>query len=177
MTGVLRGRAAFVFTEEDFDVDQICGVDSILVQDLDQLVRAAMRSYDPEFASTIRRGDFLIGAGNFGYGHPHYQSMRAMRALGVAAVVAESFSPGYWRGEVSMGFPQFPCPGIVAAVERWDELEIDATAGVVRNLTQGRALTLQPIPEWDRRMIEAGGLVEFLRQNLAREASASKEVR
>lgn len=165
----IRGRIAFIFDQDDFDVDQICGVENILVQDIDQLVRCAMRDHDPAFASQVRAGDLLVGGGNFGYGHPHYQGMRAMRALGIAAVIADSFSPGYWRGEISMGFPQIPCPGIRGLVERWDEVEVDWAGGMVRNVTRGRALPFDPIPEWDRRMVDAGGLIAFLRRDLAGE--------
>jgi hypothetical protein len=62
----------------------------------------------------VQPGDLLVGNHNFGYGHPHYPPMIGMRHLGIAGVIAESFSPGYWRGEIAMGFPQVICPGISA---------------------------------------------------------------
>ena len=67
----LRGRVAFVFDELDFDVDQIIGVKNIKIQNIDELAKVAMTSYDPEFASKVKPGDILVGANNFGYGHPH----------------------------------------------------------------------------------------------------------
>ena len=121
----LRGRVAFIFEERDFDVDQIVGVKNIKIQDIDELAAAAMQSYDPEFRSRVEPGDVVVGNHNFGYGHPHYPPMKAMRHLGVSGVIAESFSPGYWRGEISMGFPQASCEGILDLVERWDEIELD----------------------------------------------------
>ncbi len=89
----LRGRVAFIFDEIDFDVDQIVGVKNIKITDIDELAAAAMQSYDPDFRSQVRPGDILVGNVNFGYGHPHYPPMRAMRHLGIAGVIAESFSP------------------------------------------------------------------------------------
>ncbi|MGF7159458.1 3-isopropylmalate/(R)-2-methylmalate dehydratase small subunit [Rhodoligotrophos appendicifer] len=160
----LRGRVAFIFTEEDFDVDQIVGVKNIKITDINELAAAAMTSYDPEFATQVKPGDILVGAGNFGYGHPHYPPMRAMRHLGITGVIAESFSPGYWRGEVSMGFPQVSCPGILTLVERWDEIEVDWEAGVVRNLTKGTELPFEPLAAGDEQMLEAGGLVPYLKR-------------
>lgn len=159
----LRGRVAFIFTEVDFDVDQIVGVKNIKIQDVAELARVAMNGYDPEFAKAVRPGDLLVGAANFGYGHPHYPSMRAMRHLGIAGIIAESFSPGYWRGEISMGFPQIPCPGIVSAVRRWDEIEVDWPTSMVRNLTQNRSLPFEPLPTADMLMLEHGGLVPYLK--------------
>jgi 3-isopropylmalate/(R)-2-methylmalate dehydratase small subunit len=160
----LRGRVAFIFEERDFDVDQIIGVKNIKIQDVAELAALAMQSYDPDFQSKVRIGDLVIGADNFGYGHPHYPPMRAMRHLGIAGVIAESFSPGYWRGEISMGFPQVSCPGILGFVQRWDDIEVDWAAGAVRNLTQNKEITFEPLSRADRQMLEAGGLVPYLKQ-------------
>ena len=79
----LKGRVAFVFEERDFDVDQIIGVKNIKNQDVAELAALAMQSYDPEFQQKVRPGDVVVGADNFGYGHPHYPPMRAMRHLGI----------------------------------------------------------------------------------------------
>jgi 3-isopropylmalate/(R)-2-methylmalate dehydratase small subunit len=160
----LKGRVAFIFEERDFDVDQIIGVKNIKIQDVAELAALAMQSYDPEFQSKVRIGDLVIGADNFGYGHPHYPPMRAMRHLGIAGVIAESFSPGYWRGEISMGFPQVSCPGILGHVQRWDDIEVDWLAGLVRNLTQKKDIAFEPLSRGDRQMLEAGGLVPYLKQ-------------
>jgi 3-isopropylmalate/(R)-2-methylmalate dehydratase small subunit len=160
----LRGRVAYIFDEEDFDVDQIVGVKNIKITDINELAAVAMKSYDPDFADKVQPGDLLVGGRNFGYGHPHYPPMRAMRHLGIAGVVAESFSPGYWRGEISMGFPQASCPGILGLVERWDEIEVDWKAGVVRNLTKGTELPIEPLSKADEQMLIAGGLVPYLKQ-------------
>lgn len=170
----LHGRVAFKFEELDFDVDQIVGVKNIKTTNIDDLARAAMQEYDPAFASAVRPGDLLVGNHNFGYGHPHYPPMKAMRHMGIAGVVAESFSPGYWRGEISMGFPQVSCPGILAFVERWDEIEVDWAAQLVRNLTQGTTLAFEPLPRADLEMLEAGGLETYLKKrHLALHAAPS----
>ncbi|MBW3096613.1 hypothetical protein [Pseudohoeflea coraliihabitans] len=163
----LKGRVAFIFEEDDFDVDQIVGVKNIKIQDLDELAGLAMQSYDPDFASQVRPGDIIVGGINFGYGHPHYPPMKALRHLGIAGVVAESFSPGYWRGEISMGFPQCSCPGIRKAVKRWDEIEVDWAEGVIRNLSQDTQIAFEPLALSDAMMLEAGGLLPYLKNNPA----------
>ena len=162
----LRGRVAWIFEEENFDVDQIVGVKNIKITNVAELAALAMAEYDPGFAASVKPGDVIVGAGNFGYGHPHYPPLRALRHLGVCAVVAQSFSPGFWRGEISMGTPLVPCPGIVAAVRRWDEIEVDWEAGELRNLTQGSRLPIEPLARADRAMLEAGGLVNYLKREI-----------
>ena len=158
----LQGRVAWIFERVDFDIDEIVGVKNIKIQDVEKLAAMAMREFEPEFHAQVQPGDLLVGNHNFGYGHPHYPPMIAMRHLGIAGVIAESFAPGYWRGEVAMGFPQVCCPGILDAVDRWDRVEVDWTAGIVRNLTRGSSLPFEPLAEADRQMLEAGGLIGYL---------------
>ncbi len=160
----LRGRVAYKFEETDFDVDQIVGVKNIKITDINELAQLAMSHYDPDFPNQVRPGDLLVGNHNFGYGHPHYPPMKVMRHFGIAGVIAESFSPGYWRGEISMGFPQVSCPGILGFVERWDELEVNWQENSLRNLTQGTVLEFEPLTRADFQMLELGGLENYLKQ-------------
>ena len=168
----MTGRVAWIFSEESFDVDQIVGIKNIKITDIQELARVAMSEYDADFAQTVKAGDLLVGGVNFGYGHPHYPPMKAMRHLGVAGVIADSFSPGFWRGEISMGFPLIPCPGIVDAVHRWQEVAVDWGANVVRIPETGRELEIEPLSLADSRMLEMGGLLPYLKASLAEEAGA-----
>jgi 3-isopropylmalate/(R)-2-methylmalate dehydratase small subunit len=163
----LRGRVAWVFDEDDFDIDLIIGITNIKISDVDQLAALAMADRAPGFAATVQRGDLLVGGRNFGYGHPHFPAMRAMRHLGIAGVIAESFAPGFFRGEISMGFPLITCPGIVAAVQRGDEIEVDWAGSCVRHGGSGRSLPLQPLSAAERGMLEAGGLIRYLKTRVA----------
>ena len=171
----LRGRVAWVFDEDDFDIDLIIGVRNIKITDVTELAKLAMVDRDPGFAAGVQRGDLLVGARNFGYGHPHYPAMRAMRHLGIAGVVAESFSPGFFRGEISMGFPLVTCPGIVGAVQRGDQIEVDWAAGQLRlwgtgqttdqttDQTACRSLPLKPLSRSEHDTLAAGGLIPYLK--------------
>lgn len=158
------GRVAWIFTEENFDVDQIVGVKNIKITDVGELSKLAMQSYDPDFTNAVRPGDVVVGAANFGYGHPHYPPLRALRHLGIAAVIAESFSPGFWRGEISMGTPLVTCPGILDFVQRWDEVEVDWAGGVVRNLGRAMVRPFEALSVGDREMLETGGLLPYLKR-------------
>jgi len=169
MMPALHGRAAWVFTEDDYDIDLIIGIKNIKITDIHELAALTMSSYDPQFAQSVKSGDLLVGGHNFGYGHPHYPAMRAMRHLGVAGVIAESFSPGFFRGEISMGFPLITCPGIRAATTRWDELHVDWDDGVVTNLTRGMTLTFEPLSSVERSTLAAGGFIPWLKTRLAQE--------
>ncbi len=156
-----RSRAAWIFGN-DFDIDQIIGVANLKVHDIDELASLAMSAFDPDFRTSVEVGDVLIGGHNFGYGHPHAQAMKAMRHLGIKAVIAESFFSSYWIGEIGYGFVQVVCPGITSAVQRWDELEVDFAANVVRILRTGQVLPIQPYSEREIEVLRAGGLRKLL---------------
>ena len=163
----LQGRVAWVFEEDDYDIDLIVGVRNIKITDVKELAALAMADYTQGFAATVRPGDLLVGGENFGYGHPHYPAMRAMRHLGISAVIAESFSPGFFRGEMSMGFPLVSCPGIRAAAARGDELTVNWATSEVSNLRTGQTLALQAFSASERGMLEAGGLIPYLKRRMA----------
>ena len=92
-----------------------------------------------------------------------YHGQASATAIGV---IAESFSPGYWRGEISMGFPQVSCPGILGFVERWDEIEVDWTGGSSATHS-GQSIAFEPLSL--RRLPHARGRRPgpYLKQRLA----------
>lgn len=158
----LRGRVAWIFDETDFDVDRIIGVQNIKIKDPKALADLAMLDFDETFRSEVKPGDLLVGNLNFGYGHPHYPAMIAMRELGIAGVISEGFAPGYFGGEISMGFPQIECPGVLGFVQRWDDVETDWAESVLINHTQGTRLAFPPLAEADMKMLEMGGIKPFI---------------
>ena len=157
----IRSRAAWIF-EDDFDIDQIIGVANLKVHDVEELSALAMQRFDPDFRNAIRTGDVLVAGKNFGYGHPHAGAMRAMRHLGIRAVIAESFFSSYWVGEIGYGFIQVVCPGITSGLRRWDDIAIDFEAGVVELPRQSRTLGIEPHSERELEILNAGGLRKLL---------------
>ena len=162
----IQGRASWIFTEDNFDVDQIVGVKNIKITDIQELAALAMKTYDPDFASVVQKGDVVIGGDNFGYGHPHYPPLKALRHLGISAVIAESFSPGFYRGEISMGFTLVTCPGVRQMVQRWDQLEVDWDTLQLHNRTRGTSLPIEPLSTMDQMMLEKGGFIPYLKARL-----------
>ncbi|MFY0405514.1 hypothetical protein [Solicola sp. PLA-1-18] len=160
---VIRGRVAWVFGD-DFDIDLVVGVENIKSYDADHLRSVCMQAYDPDFVDRVRPGDVVVGGRNFGYGHPHYPPMVALRNLGIQAVLAESFSPGFWRGETYNGMPLLTVPGIADAVETGDAVEVDWRRARVLLPAAALPRELHGDPPSPRtcRVIEAGGSLNLL---------------
>jgi len=121
----------------------------------------------------VQKGDVVVGGDNFGYGHPHYPPLKALRHLGISAVIAESFSPGFYRGEISMGFTLVTCPGVRKMAQRWDLLEVDWDALMLHNRTRGTSLPIEPLSTMDQMMLETGGFIPYLKARLQKKPAVS----
>jgi 3-isopropylmalate/(R)-2-methylmalate dehydratase small subunit len=84
------------------------------------------------------------------------------------AVVAESYAPGFWRGETFNGMPLVTCPGITSAVQRWDRLRIDWARGDVVNDRTGETLRAEVPAARVQKIWRAGGSIPLLRAEHAR---------
>ncbi|OZF54835.1 3-isopropylmalate dehydratase [Rhodococcus sp. 14-2470-1b] len=157
---VIEGRIAWIFGD-DFDIDLVVGVSNIKSYDPDHLRSVCMHAYDPGFVDRVRQGDIIVGGRNFGYGHPHYPPMVALRNAGIAAIVAESFSPGFWRGETFNGMPLITVPGVSTAVATGDPVTLDWRSATLRT-DDGTELVGSPPNPRTVAVIEAGGSYELL---------------
>jgi 3-isopropylmalate/(R)-2-methylmalate dehydratase small subunit len=127
-----------------------------------------MEAIDPSFASKVKPGDFIVAGTNFGCGSStpaHYSIV----ALGIPAVVAESFGALFFSNCAGGALWPVVCPGILGLVETGDTMEIDTDSFVVRNVGTGKTLQATALPEIYRAMIQAGGEKPYLKARLARE--------
>ncbi|AMY52967.1 3-isopropylmalate dehydratase [Rhodococcoides fascians] len=157
---VISGRVAWVFGD-DFDIDLVVGVANIKSYDPEHLRSVCMTAYDPGFVDRVRPGDIIVGGRNFGYGHPHYPPMVALRNAGIQAIVAESFSPGFWRGETFNGVPLITIPDVSGAVVTGDAVELDWRRAALTT-ADGRSLVGSAPSPRTVAVIEAGGSYELL---------------
>ena len=127
-----------------------------------------MEALDPTFASKVKPGDFIVAGANFGCSSStpaHYSIV----ALGIPAVVAESFGALFFSNCAGGALWPVVCPGILGLVETGDTMEIDTDSFVVRNVGTGKTLQATALPEIYRAMIQSGGEKPYLKARLARE--------
>lgn len=160
----VRGRIAFVF-DDHFDTDRIIGAARMhdrRAHDPDYLQTWVMHDLDPGFAGAVTPGDVLVAGQLFGFGHPHAQAMRAMRALGIRTVVAESFFPSFECNERHAGMILLACPGVSAHARRGDPIEVDWRRAIVRLPGASAVLTAVPLTDHEIACLQAGGEREWL---------------
>ena len=124
-----------------------------------------LEALDPAFAREARPGDIVVAGRNFGMGSSREQAAMALKALGIAAVLAKSFARIFYRNAMNLALPVLVCPE-AGAVKAGDRLVVRAAEGAVENLTRGRRIACEPIPPHLLAMIADGGLLPHLAKKL-----------
>ncbi len=116
----------------------------------------------PEFAAQVRAGDVIAAGPGFGIGSSREQAAAALVHLGVAAVIAPSFSGLYFRNAFNLGLLLLTCPQ-AEALQEGEAVTLDPAApAVVR--ADGSPLACAPVPGFLLDMVRAGGLLPLLRR-------------
>ncbi|MBI4215776.1 MAG: 3-isopropylmalate dehydratase small subunit [Chloroflexi bacterium] len=131
------------------------------------LAAHCLEDLDAQFVKRVKRGDLIVAGANFGCGSSREHAPIALKAAGVGGVIAASFARIFYRNAINIGLPILECPEAVAGSEAGDNLEVDLTTGVIRNLTRETQFKAKAYPPFLLDIIAAGGLVEYTRNKLA----------
>ena len=134
---------------------------------IEEIARHCLESVDPSFAGGVQAGDVVVGRRNFGTGSSREQAPQALKQLGVAALVAESFAGLFYRNALNLGLPAVVCRD-ASRIRAGDRLRVDPEHGRIDNLTTGESIACEPIPGHLMQMLRDGGLVPHLERRLAR---------
>lgn len=117
-----------------------------------------------DFLNKVANGDIIVAGENFGIGSSRQQAAETLKFKGVRAVVANSIHRIFFRNFWNLGCPAIDLPGISAAFETGQEMAIDLSKGVIKNLNTGKELGFRLIiPSWFIDMVAAGGLIPYHR--------------
>ena len=136
---------------------------------MDEMARHCLEAVNPAFARDVRPGDIVVAGRNFGVGSAREQAVMALTHLGVGAVLAVSFGRIFYRNALNFGLPALILPD-AATVSAGDLLSVDPVAGRIENARSGAVHTVAGIPAHLMAMVEAGGLMPWLKLRLKKEA-------
>ena len=148
----------------NIDTDLIIPARYLTTSDPVELAKNAMEDADPEWADKMNPGDFIVAGDNFGCGSSREHAPIALKATGLSAVIARSFARIFYRNAINIGFPILESPEAAEEIKEGDEIEVDLTSGTIKDLTSGKTYQAQPFPEFMQKIIKAGGLIKYLRQ-------------
>jgi len=135
---------------------------------IDIIATHCLETVRPEFARQVRQGDVIVAGPNFGIGSSREQAVAALVHLGVAAVIAPSYSGLYFRNAFNLGLLLLTCEH-AELLQDGDRIAIDPAVPAVRT-AEGRQFACEPIPGFLLDMVRAGGLMNQLRQRAGKDA-------
>ena len=132
--------------------------------DRERLAQHAFEMLGEGFPDKLRSFDILVAGRNFGCGSAREQAATAIQGLGIKAVVASSFARTFYRNAINDGLPIVECPDLYNAVQEGDRIRIDLEAGKID--LAGKEFPFPKMPESVRKILELGGLAEYLKTQL-----------
>ncbi|MFH1910681.1 MAG: 3-isopropylmalate dehydratase small subunit [Pseudomonadota bacterium] len=154
---------------DNIDTDAIIPARYLNTCDPQALAAHCMEDADPLFMKKMRPGDILVGGENFGCGSSREHAPIAIKAAGIACVVAKSFARIFYRNSFNMGLPIFELRELWDLVEDGAEIEIDAGGGVIRIIGGAtEPLHIQPVPPFMQELIADGGLMNHIAKRKAK---------
>lgn len=157
---ILKGKA-HIFGD-DVNTDDIIAAKYLVTTDEKELGSHCMETIAPDFAKNVSAGDIIIGGKNFGCGSSREHAPLAVKGCGVSAVIARSFAGIFFRNAINIGLPFLELDN-TSDIKQGDELEIDLSSGVIKNLTQGITYRTQAFPRFLQEIVENKGLMNWIK--------------
>jgi 3-isopropylmalate dehydratase small subunit len=130
-----------------------------------ELAQHAMEGIDPGFASKVRPGDIIFAGKNFGCGSSRESAPEALKYVGIGAVICRFAARIFYRNSMNVGLPVVELP-FDFMVDEGDWVQIDLHNGIIINQTKKAVVQAEPLPEHIIRILQAGGLVPYLEEQM-----------
>ncbi|MCD6487387.1 MAG: 3-isopropylmalate dehydratase small subunit [Syntrophobacterales bacterium] len=149
---------------DDIDTDVIIPARYLNVSAEAELAKNCFADIRPDFAGGVSVGDILIAGKNFGCGSSREHAPIAIKAAGIRVIVAESFARIFYRNAFNIGLPLLESMEASRGLSDADgeDAAVDLAAGRIEG--RGQVFSARPIPDFMAKLIDAGGLVDYIRK-------------
>jgi len=142
---------------DDVNTDEIIPARYLNTSDPAELARHVMEDADADFVKKVKKGDVIAAGKNFGCGSSREHAPIAIKAAGVACVVAESFARIFFRNAINIGLPIVESAELARSLETGMNVKINLTSGSAE--VNGKKFKISPYPDELQAIINSGGLV------------------
>ncbi|MFI3271930.1 MAG: 3-isopropylmalate dehydratase small subunit [Pseudomonadota bacterium] len=151
---------------EHIDTDAIIPARFLVTVDPVELGANCMSGLEDGWVKRVNTGDIMVAGRNFGCGSSREHAPIAILGAGMPVVIAHSFARIFYRNAFNMGLLLMEVGDDVDAINDGDQLEINATTGVITNLTTGATITCPPLPASMQELVDVGGLIPYVKNRL-----------
>jgi 3-isopropylmalate dehydratase small subunit len=150
---------------DDIDTDMIFHNRYLHITEVEEMGQYALDNLEgwEDYAKKAQPGDILLTGKNFGAGSSRQQAVDCFRALGVGAILAESYGAIYKRNAINSGFPIAALPDLTQLYGQFkdgDRLEIDFRTGQMV-LNGEQAYQAEPFSQVQMDIYRAGDLFSY----------------
>lgn len=149
---------------DDIDTDTIIAGKHLSSNDPPFLAEKCLEGIESGWSAKISTGDVLVVGKNFGCGSSREHAAVALKATGLACVIAESFGNIFFRNAVNLGLPVLELAGACRKLPEGHTAEIDVGNALIHNKTTGESYKLRPMPQVVLDILASGGLLEFIEE-------------
>jgi len=146
------------------DTDMIIPARYLNVSDPTELAKNCFIDVKPDFVRQVRAGDIVVAGVNFGCGSSREHAPWAMKAAGIAVVIVKSSARIFYRNAFNIGLPVLESDEAPDMLRDGSRISIDVLQGEIRETNTGKVFHAKPIPEFMMKIIQAGGLVSYIRE-------------
>ncbi|RLA72998.1 MAG: 3-isopropylmalate dehydratase [Epsilonproteobacteria bacterium] len=150
---------------KDVDTDLIIAARYLNTSVPEKLAKHVMEDADPEFVNKMSPGDIIVADENFGCGSSREHAPIALKAAGVAAIIAPTFARIFYRNAFNMGLPIFELHESME-IKEGEEVSIDMDAGTITNKTTDKTYNFTPIPAFMQELLNSGGLMNYAQDEI-----------
>ncbi|MBU8892282.1 MAG: 3-isopropylmalate dehydratase large subunit [Bacteroidales bacterium] len=157
---VLEGRVWYI-KEDDIDTDMIFHNRYLSITDINEMGQYTfdnLKGYE-DFATKAKPDDIVVVQKNFGSGSSRQQAVDCFKALGVQAVVAESFGAIYERNAINAAFPIVRYNSLnELGLEDKDTVKVNLETGEITNTKNNKTIKAEPFSDVQMEIYQNGGL-------------------
>ncbi|MBT4823934.1 3-isopropylmalate dehydratase small subunit [Candidatus Woesearchaeota archaeon] len=150
--------------QNNINTDQIIPGRYYPRENVEELGEFCLCELHPKFAKEKQKGDIIVGGSNFGCGSSREYAPIALKYSGVKCIIAKSFARIFYRNCINLGFPILVCKECYDEITEGDDIDVNLESGEIKNNTSGKKYNAQPLPEFVLKIVDAGGMINYLKE-------------
>ncbi|MCC5467752.1 3-isopropylmalate dehydratase [Pelosinus baikalensis] len=147
---------------DDIDTDIIIPTQFLALKTVEDMKKYAFNPLRPELAAQIQPGDIIVAGKNFGCGSSREQAPEILAALKIGCIIAKSYARIFYRNAFNNGLLLLENNELYDCCSEGDHVSVHLESSQV--LLGEKSFEVASIPTDLLQMVEAGGLVPFMRK-------------
>ena len=155
--------------KDNIDTDLIIPARYLNTDDPKELASHCFEDLDKNFIKSVKSGDIIVGGKNFGCGSSREHAPIAIKASGIALVIAHSYARIFYRNAINIGLPIMECEEAAANIDDGDKITVDIGLGIINNITKNKSYQAIPFPKFMQSIINSQGLINYIKREINNE--------